>query len=176
LLPAFVSHTGLSYDLQHLRQQFFAFSWVTSNGSNLSFSVRVRYSDHCISEVVSLPIEPNCCVFGIAPNLRIFDADRYEWSLELPAIIDALFVKPTTPIQMTPEHNGYVFRLRMNYPLPTGEKYYCFIRLKRSHDFTAGEDPVKLDLFVESAYARQTEPIRSNERTMFGRLAERLVA
>lgn len=175
MLPTFVSHTGLNYDLQHLRQQFFEFSWIASDGSNLLFSVRVRYSDHCISEIVSLPIQPNCCVFGIAPNLRVFDADRYQWSLELPAIIDALFVKPTTPIQMTPEHNGYVFRLRMNYPLPTGEKYYCFIRLKRSHDFMLGEHPAKLDLFIESAYARQTEPIRSNERTMFGRLAERLI-
>lgn len=141
MLPAFASHIGLNYDLQHLKQQFFAFSWITSGGSNLSVSVRVRYSDHCISEVVSLPVRQDFCVFGIAPNLRVFDADRYEWSLELPSIIDALFVKPTTPVQMTPEHNGYVFRLRMNYPLPSGEKYYCFIRLKRSQEFVVGLHP-----------------------------------
>ena len=175
MLPAVVSHTGLNFDLQHLKQQFFAFSWVAADESNLSFSVRVRYSDHCVSEVTNLPIQPDCYVFGIAPNLRIFDVDRYKWSMELPAIIGSLFAKPTTPIQMTPEHNGYVFRLRMNYPLPIGEKYYCFVRLKRSQDFVAGQHPIMLDLFVESAYARQTEPIRSNERTMFGRLAERLV-
>ena len=175
MLPASVSHEGLTYDLQHLKQRFSEFSWRTSDGLNLLFSVRVRYSDHCISGIVSLPIQPSCYVFGSAPQLRVFDTDRYNWSLELPAIVDALFTKPTSPIQMTPEHNGYIFRLRMNHPLPTGEKYYCFIRLKRFHNFVDGEHPVKLDLFVESAYSRQTEPIRSNERTMFGRLAERLV-
>lgn len=175
MLPAFVSHNGLNYDLQHLRQRFFSFSWVASHGSNLSFSVRVRYSDHCISELASLATKPECYAFGNGPNFRIFDIDRYKWSMELPAIVEVLFVKPTTPVQITPEHNGYVFRLQMNHPLPTGEKYYCFIRLRRSKDFVAGQHPAMLDLFVESAYARQTEPIRRNERTMFGRLAERLV-
>ena len=174
MLPSSICHAGLNYDLQHLGQRFFAFSWICSDGSNLAFSVRVRYSDHCISETVSLPNPLGHFAFGTASSLRTFDADRYEWSLELPAIVDALFVKPTTPIQMTPEHNGYVFRLKMNHLLPSGEKYYCFIRLKRSQEFVVGLHPVKLDLFVESAYARQSEPIRSNERTMFGRLAERL--
>jgi hypothetical protein len=175
LLPASIIHSGQHYDLQHLQQQFRTFAWQGSNGVNLHFSVRVRYSNHCISELATQAPSPTCFVFDLNSNPRIFSIDRYEWSLELPAIVDELFVKPTTAIQLTPEQNGYVFRLKMKHPLPTGEKYYCFLRLKRSGEFITVGQPLRLDLVVESAYARGTEPIRSNERTMFGRLAERLV-
>lgn len=175
MLPAAVSHVGHDYDLQHLRQRIATFSWQSIGGLELHFSVRVRYSNHCISELASDPLPAGCFVFDPNSNPRVFDLDRYNWSLELPAIVDELFTKPTTSIQLTPEHNGYVFRLKMSHPLANGEKYYCFVRLRRSGQFAAGQHPLKLDLFIESAYARNTEPVRSNVRIMFGRLAEKLV-
>jgi hypothetical protein len=161
LLPASIHHAGLDYDLQHLAQKLFLFSWQGSDGSNFHFSVRVRYTDHCFSTTAGL--------------VRVFDVDRYKWSLELPTIVQGLFAKPTFSIQLTPEQNGYVFRLSMNHPLPNGEKYYCFLRLKRSKGYVAGESPLKLDLFIESAHSRAIAPQRSKERIMFGRLAERLI-
>ncbi len=161
MLPASISHAGVEYDLRHLVQKIFQFSWQGSDGLQFHFSIRVRYTDHCFTKVGGLN--------------RLLDVDRYNWSLDLPAIVEELFAKPTSPIQLTPEQNGYVFRLRMNHPLPNGEKYYCFLRLKRSNAYVTGEHPLKLDLFVESAHPRAIAPERSKERIMFGRLAERLV-
>ena len=172
MLPVSIRHSGKDYDLRHLAQQFRTFLWKGSDGSDFHFSVRVRYTDHCISEKVDVAAIPESCLFA---NNRVFDVDRYKWSLQLPSIVEGLFAKPTSSIQLTPEKNGYVFRLTMNHPLAVGEKYYCFFRLKRSHEFIAGEHPSKLDLVIESAYARFIDPARANERIMFGRLAERLV-
>jgi hypothetical protein len=61
-------------------------------------------------------------VFQAGVPHRIFDVDRYTWSLELPAIIGDLLSRPTTSIQLTPENNGYIFRLTMSHPLQANEK------------------------------------------------------
>jgi hypothetical protein len=174
LLPLFINHSGIHYDLGHLHQVFRTFSWVCEDGVKRDFSVRVRFTNHCISVANSSPAVVGEHVFDVGENCRVFDIDRYQWSLELPEIIHGLFQKPTTTIQLTPEFNGYIFRLYMKHALADGERYYCFVRLKRSHEFQGGQSPVKLDLFVESAYPREIEPFRINERHMFGRLAERL--
>jgi hypothetical protein len=175
MLPASICHSGMEYDVRHLAQRFLSFSWQGRDGTDFQFSVRVRYSDHCISATPSLSLPPDAFVFEAPASMRVFDVDRYNWSLELPSIVETLFVRPTTSIQLTREQNGYVFRLTMKHPLNTGEKYFCFLRLKRSPEYVAGASPLKLDLFVESAYARSTDPIRSTQRLMFGRLAESLV-
>ncbi len=174
MLPLLISHVGVDYDLGHLQQVFRTFSWVCEDGVKRNFSARVRYTNHCISVTSEVPAAVGEHAFGAAGNFRIFDIDRYQWSLELPTIIDGLFNKPTMPIQMTPNHNGYIFRLYMKHPLGAAEKYYCFVRLKLPADFQAGQTPLRLDLFVESAYPRDIEPIKINVRPMFGRLAERL--
>jgi hypothetical protein len=175
LLPLSISHIGVDYELGHLQQVLRTFSWVCEDGVKRDFSVRVRYTNHCISVTSLSPAAAGEHVFDAGENFRVFDIDRHQWSLELPEIIYGLFKKPTTTIQLTPEFNGYIFKLYMKHALGDGERYYCFVRLKRSHEFQDGQSPVKLDLFVESAYPRKTEPFRINERHMFGRLAERLI-
>ena len=175
MLPSSITHLGDEYSLGHLAQIFRTFSWACVSGAKIDFVVRVRYSDHCISVTRVDPATLGEHPFDPPDNNRVFDTDRYKWSLELPEIIDGLFNKPTTPIQLTPEHNGYVFRLHMKHPLGLTEKYYCLVRLKRSSAPQAHQASINLDLFVESAYPRYTEPNRINERPMFGRLAERLI-
>jgi hypothetical protein len=65
----------------------------------------------------------------------------------------------------------------MNHPLPNGEKYYCFFRLR--HHEQVREKPAmhEFHLHVESAYSRKTPPLapHGNEKVMFGRLTERLM-
>jgi hypothetical protein len=175
LQPTSINHCGNEFDLTHLQQSFGTFSWLCLDGGERNFSVRIRYSDHCISEAVVGSYPAGSHVFQAGVPHRIFDVDRYTWSLELPAIIDDLLSRPTTSIQLTPENNGYIFRLAMSHPLQANEKYYCFIRLKRSAVPVTNQVDCNLDLFVESAYPRLIPPIKAKERQMFGRLAERLV-
>ncbi len=174
MLPSIVEHLGQRYDLSHLAQKFSQFEWTDQNGGKRVFSVRVRYSDHCISKSLIGQASEGSCIFGILPNPRILCLDRYQWSLELPQIISTLIAKPTTPLQLTPENNGYVFRLAMAHPLQQGEKYYCFVRVKKGDVDHLGDGLDPLDLYVESAYARTYEPIKTGERIMLGRLAERV--
>lgn len=150
-------------------------SWKCQDDVQREFSFRVRYSDHCISESIDNPPPARSQLFGVGGSLRVFDIDRFEWSKELPTFIEGLFAKPTTAIQMTPEANGYVFSWKMTHPLLQGEKYYFFVRVRLSDGFMIEETPHKIDLFVESAYARITEPFKVKDRPMFGRLVERLL-
>lgn len=173
MIPTDVHHLGTNYSLQHLSQKIHRFGWRDISDQERSFSVRVRYTSHCFTSKVVLPIPNDCYTCGPAANLRAFNADRYNWSLELPGHIDGLINRPTTQIHLTPENNGYFFRLAMLHPLGAGETYYCFLRLKPSPEFSLDDQHLKLDMFVESAYARRNRPT-SKERVMFGRLAERV--
>lgn len=174
MLPSIVEHLGKAYGLSHLAQTFSQFEWTDRGGGKRFFSVRVRYSDHCISKLLVGKAPEGSRIFGLAPDQRIFCLDRYQWSLELPVIINDLIAKPTTSLQLTPENNGYVFRLAMAHPLQKGEKYYCFVRAKKGDAENLGDGLDPLDLYVESAYARDKEPIKTGERIMLGRLAERV--
>lgn len=175
MLPNSIFHLGIEYDLQHLEQKFLSFQWKCKDSRLLNFDIRVRYSNHCISEKCKPPSIKNSFIFEDGYKKRLFNIDRYKWSLELPGIIKMLFDKPTSTIQMTPDNNGYIFELKMRHPLPNNEKYYCFVRMKRSPIFKVDLYPYKLDLYIESAYSRGLDPIRSNQRIMFGRMAERLI-
>lgn len=173
-MPSIIKHIGKDYDLMHLAQRFFKFDWKCADGQNCEFSVRVRYSDHCISDGIKVAPPQGSCLFGNPPKQRVFDLDRHTWSLELPTIIENLIAKPTTALQLTPEGNGYIFRLTMAHSLQAGEKYYCFIRVKRSQTNNASAKERQIDLYVESAYSRQYEPDRTGQRIMLGKLAENI--
>lgn len=175
MLPSIASHLGDDYDLSHLHQQFYPMSWQCQDGVQRDFSFRVRYSSHCISETVYDPQPADSQLFGNGNDVRVFDTDRFEWSKELPALIQQLCAKPSTSIQMTPEQNGYVFHMRMQHPLESGERYYIFVRMKRPTDFDIERSPTNLDLFIESAYARTEAPIKIKYRPMFGLMAEKLL-
>lgn len=178
MLPLSIRHHGAEYDLLHLAERSIRLDWRSQDGREHRFSLRVHYSSHCVrEELVSAPPVGAGLLRDHGTRQRVFDVDRYYWSLELPGIVDELAAKPTTPVRLTIERNWCLFRLYMRHPLPNGEKYYCFFRI-RYLERPGHESPAhQVHLQIESAYARSTPPLtpHGKERAMFGRLLERLV-
>ena len=177
MIPTSITHHDVEFDLQHLQQRYKSLEWKCQDNRIANFKVRIHCSDHCISEeVFDAPPEGAMC-FMRHGKTRVFNPDRYQWSLELPAIIDGLFAKPTENLRLTTERNWFVVQLRMKHPLPNGERYYCFLRCRDLGKVS--DDPLmhKIHLQIESAYSRSTYPLtpHGNERIMFGRLLERLI-
>ena len=165
-----ILHEGENYCIDHLDETFRQLTWREGE-VNYTFSVRVRFSDHCYSTSDGIETAgPNSFICDKRSPPRVFCPTRYSCSKALPSIIQELFNKPTTTLRITPERNGLVFRLKLDEGLEETEKYYCFMRLKKSQYFAPKDTNQKLDLFIESAYPRTTSPA-SHKRTMFGRLA-----
>lgn len=178
MFPSAVRHHGVRYDLRHLKERFGEFKWQCQDREFVCFRVRVHWSDHCFSEDLA-DQEPTgaFCFTDRGGKTRVFDPDRYAWSIELPGIVDQLFRKPTTQVRLTAEQNWFIFRLYMDHHLPAGEKYYCFFRVRYLNTSPGGDRIHHMHLHVESAYSRSTPPLtpHGNERLMFGRLVERLM-
>ncbi len=179
MIPTSINHHNLDYCLAHLQPSTSIFRWICKDGRALDFTVNISWSNHCISDTLNDHEPEGAWVFShFSHDKRIFDVDRYNWSLELPNIIDGLFQKPTSMLILTVERNWSLFRLKMRHPLDDGSKYYCFVRLRYVEEINGNPLSHLLSLHVESAYARTNEPLtpHGNERTMFGRIAERLEA
>lgn len=178
MFPSAVDHHGVQYDLQHLNERFGEFKWQCQDGQVVNFKVNVHCSDHCFSEeLIGEAPSGAYCFLDRGRRVRIFNPDRHAWSKELPDIVDQLFRKPTTQVRLTAEQNWCIFQLYMKHPLPTGEKYYCFFRVRYLDAKTVEHESHHIHLHVESAYSRSNPPLtpRGNERSMFGRLVERLM-
>lgn len=177
MLPNSVVHHGISYNLKHLNPHERNFTWRCQNGTDVTFQVLIRYSSHCISKEIQGPT-PNGthCFLDHKDVRRVFDLDRYQWSLDLPDVVGDLLLKPTTTIKLTAGHNWYHFRLHMKHPLPSGEKYYCFMNLRSCKTVRKNPALHRVSIFVESAYSRNTPPHTPHHQKsmMFGRLAEEL--
>jgi hypothetical protein len=166
--PQVATHLDVAYDLRHLWQRFNQFTWRDDYGLDMGFSVRVRYSDHCYSDK-NLPALPGC--YRVGRRGRIFCPIRYAHSLNLPPIIEGLFEKPTTEVRLTYENNLSIFRVEMSPPLLPRHKYFVFFHVDVGEPLM-DRGLYRLDLFVESAYQRDT-PVASRSRFPFGKVAER---
>jgi hypothetical protein len=178
MIPTRIIHHKVEFDLQHLQQRYQNLQWKCQDKRTINFKVRIRFSDHCISEEIFDTPQKGAMYFTQYGKTRIFNPDRYQWSLQLPTIIDSLFAKPTESLRLTTERNWFIVQLSMQHPLRNGERYYCFLRFRNLAKIS--DNPLKhyIHLQVESAYPRSTYPLtpRGNERIMFGRLLERLTS
>ena len=166
-----IRHRDHVYDASHLNQVIKQFDWRDCDKQNMSFSVRVRYSNHCYSKTCERPSDED---FVVSQN-RIFCPHRHSLSQVLPAVIGGIIEKPTTSIGVTYESkNHHVYRIAPTVPLEPGERYAIFFSLKASN----ADDPSRavrmLDLFVESAYPR-TNRVDIDRNLPFGKLAEQLL-
>ena len=178
MLPSKIDHYGTQYDLQHLTGRLREFNWQCQDGQTVTFRVRVHCSNHCVSEELTEDAPRGAgCFSDHNGKVRIFNPDRHAWSQELPNIIDSLFDKPTTQIRLTIENNWYLFQIHMRHPLPNGNRYYCFLRARYLEKISDDPQMHFIHLQIESAYSRDTPPLtpHGNERSMFGRLIERLM-
>jgi hypothetical protein len=171
--PKTVSHLGTDYDLTHLGQKVAPLHWRCRDGLVREFSIRIRFADHCYSEVLKSapPVGAHCILRPRDP--RIFHPRRHAMSCHLPALIDNFLLTPGSPIAQTAQHNWSAFVISLPVPLAAGEKYFIFMTLRPARSAT---DPTRgrIDLFIESAYPKTT-PVKVFERKPFGRVIEDLL-
>lgn len=165
-----IQHGGQVYVTKHLEQAIMRFDWVNKNKRPVNFSVRVRYSNHCYSKSEGETVDAS---FRLENN-RVFCPDRYFLSLNLPDVIGTLFSKPTVRVGITHQHNCHLFQISPAVSLPIGMRYAIFFSLRRSKNDEPSELTRKLDLYVESAYARSTR-VNVKRNMPFGKLAENLL-
>lgn len=108
--------------------------------------IDVRFSNHCFSEAYQ-PTRHQGAVTDIwdRGQRRVFSPARYDLSLGLRAIIEAL---PSSPIYLTPEANFVrIMRAGSNGP----DEYRVYVNARRG----AAAHGCDVLLFVESDYARE---------------------
>ena len=104
-------------------------------------TIDVRFSNHCFSEAYNAATHAGSIVDVWDRGLRrVFSQQRYDLSLGLRDIIEAL---PTSPIFLTPEANF----VRVMIPVDHGiGEYRVYFNAKH------GRDACDVSLFIESAY------------------------
>ena len=149
-----ISIDGRDHDLQHLQDSEFPFEIPATRGyPEINAGMLVQYSSHCVSTGPPKGEQFNFADLGHdrlivdeKGNERCFSADRYEWSLNLPAVIQSL-----------PSGRWCYFTNRGNWlsieilDLIGGQQdYEVYFNLTwQSRNF--------LRLYVESAYVRTGE-------------------
>jgi hypothetical protein len=173
IIPASLTHLEVAYDMQHLFRQRHGFEWRTRKGLQVKFDVEVQYQNH----VYSREYDPAQAIVGAyimdcdqhwrRGLLRCFEPVRHAWSLALPAIIAALFEKPTIYVKETTRHNYTHFVMPAPDPAPVGERYYIFFRpVRENYGYT---------LIVESAYCMATPP-ETRSGILFGAMFEKVMS
>lgn len=167
-----ITHQGNEYSLAGLAQSFKRFNWKTKDGGEVVFSIKVRYSDHCVSREIK---HPEVCADGdfiFSENpVRVFCPDRYSCASMLVGIIDGLFGKPGTSVGLTDANrNWHTYQLYKPLGVEEQRRYCCFFSLKRRYE-ALSDGSLPLDLFVESAYPRG-QRVGVVKSIPFGKVAE----
>lgn len=171
--PESISYRGADYALAHLKQSFGKFAWTPKNEAAVSFSMRVRYSDHCYSREIKAPDAQAVDDFVVGQTpLRVFCTDRHHYTPDLVNLINGLFAKPGTSVALTSANrNWHIFQLYTQPPPGGGTHRYCvFFNVKKELD-ALGDGTLPLDLFVESAYVRDNT-VDVIKKIPFGKVAE----
>jgi hypothetical protein len=143
---AFV-HDGQTYDLSHLHPQLINFTQKAKGEKPArEYEVQLVYSLHCFTRGCHADVATdNALAYSDSRETRLFDFGRYECSKQLPEIVRAL---PVSPCYHTGHGNFFTVKL-FNALLGEEETYEVYFKASRS-----STRPVRLTLFVQSAYVR----------------------
>jgi len=129
-------------------------------GRPLTYTLNVRFSNHCFSETFDPARHNEAMVVWDGNRKRGFELGRYILSSHLPGIIHAL---PHQKVYKTWERRNYV-AYEMLTQLPAGEVYRVFLTLRTATSDSA-RTGCNLDLFVESAYP--AKPLSGTSKVRF---------
>jgi hypothetical protein len=151
---------GHGYEFIHLEPFVFS-SEDLRQSLLLTYTINVRFSNHCFSEKFDPARHTEAMVVWDGSRKRGFEPERHTLSSRLPDIVRAL---PTRKVYQTGERRNHV-AYEILEEMPNGKIYRIFLNLR-----TAGMDSVRmgcnLDLFVESAYPA-TERLRGTSTVRF---------
>lgn len=145
---------GRDHDLQHLQDSQFTFAIAAAGGyPEINAGMLVQYGSHCVSrgpghgerfDIAELGNDR--LIVDENGNERCFSSDRYEWSMNLPAIIESL--PSGRPCFFTNRDNWLSIEILDSLGRPQVYEVY-FNLTRQSRNF--------LRLYVESAYVRTGE-------------------
>ncbi len=139
------THQGQRYTLGHLNGFDHTYTSVDPKTSApASYAVRVLFDDHCYTKGVALgePYDLALFISQTVREVRVFDPQRYQLSLLLPALVKDLLNRQC----YFGEQENFV-----TVDLSTGEKYNVYFSLSKMGK-RAG-----LRLRVQSAYLREQQ-------------------
>ena len=145
---------GRYHDLQHLQDSEFRFEIPATRGyPEINADMLVQYSSHCVSTGTRqgerfdfAELGQDRSIVDEKGNERCFSADRYEWSKNLPAIIESIPIG--RPCFFT--NRGNWLSIELLDSLGRQQVYEVYFNLTLpSRNF--------LRLYVESAYVKTGE-------------------
>ena len=145
---------GRDYDLQHLQDSEFSFAIPATSGyPEINASILIQYGSHCVTRGPRhrerfdfAALGHDRLIVDEKRNERCFSTDRYQWSMNLPAIIESL--PSGRPCFFTNRENWLSIEILDSLGRP--QVYEVYFNLTRpSRNF--------LRLYVESAYVRTGE-------------------
>lgn len=138
---------GQTYDFPHLEPFQMA---VVSERAGRQVRIHVRFTNHCFSESIDAAAHPtNTFTFPDAGGRpRVFSADRYTLSRQLPAALQMLN-HPKARVRQTTQRRNFLHSVAVESPVGP---YHIFFELRRAQ---ADERHLQdLNLIVESAYSQ----------------------
>ena len=148
---------GVVYRFAHLAN--FEFSLALDAQASVSIALQVQFSAHCFSERFDAALHQPEHRYSYAGELRAFDLERYQLSLQLPDLIRSLGQRK---VNFTRENN-YLLVEHVDMQ-NVRQQYVVFFDLKRAKAGRA------LQLFVQTAYVKTALP-RSLDTIRFRILA-----
>lgn len=137
---------GQHYDLAHLDP--FRFEVVSAKVPR-PLRINVRFTNHCFSEAfdpAKHPADEPAIMDG--QKRRTFCRDRYDLSVQLPALIHGL-AEPRTRVHETAARRNWMYAATVEVPV-VGTRYQIFFGLQRT--VRERRQLQDLDMVVESAY------------------------
>jgi len=170
--PEKIEYAGKAYTLVHLRQSIRQFKWTPKDAEEVTFSVRLRYSNHCYSRNLD-PGELQQPEHVLCPDraVRVFCPDRHSHTERLCAMMGGLFDKPGTSVALTQHHNWTTYQIYAPVGRAAQVRYCAFFTVRNDTDRPIETGTHALDMYVESAYVKE-DSVPTRKRVPFGKVAE----
>ncbi|MGF6766252.1 hypothetical protein P3T24_006598 [Paraburkholderia sp. GAS33] len=138
---------GLQYTFGHLQPLVLQPLLTPTGGDPVIVPVDVQFGCHCFTEEFKDALHQDEHRYSHLGELRAFDVIRYECSLQLPAIVNAML---GGMIYWCKESYTYVTRVTLPDTDGVAQDYSLFFSLTKNSDSV---HPA-LNMFVKSAYLR----------------------
>lgn len=138
---------GLTYTFEHLHPRSLSVALHPPAGE-VTARIHVSFGIHCFTEEFNSAMHGDHHRYSHEGELRAFNVERFQCSLQLPAIVDAL-----TAGKVYYAGASYTYVAHIEVPPGSGaQNYSLFFNLEKHADSTF-EAPVA-NMFIKSAYLR----------------------
>lgn len=154
---------GQSYTFEHLQPLTLEPELTPTGGAPVVVRISVQFGCHCFTEEFKDALHQDEHRYSHLGELRAFDLTRYECSLRLPKIVNAML---GGMIYWSQESYTYVTKVTLPNAQGREQDYSLFFSLTKNQDSVRPA----LNMFVKSAYLRDLAAPAGANRWRFGSL------